>query len=222
MIREDYIIAWIKRFLQLLAQVLGLIKREQYQAAFEAIDSALQTLLDLGPDSVTTLSEGEIMARLTIGEATPVVMTKCIMLSALLQQLGTACTGLHRVEEGRDAYIKALHLMLGIVLRDGAGPLPDYAPKIQDLLAALRDQDLPVRTYAALMVYHEKEGRYGRAEDALHELLVAAPDNPGATEMAIGFYERLLAQDDATLLAGDLPRAEVLSGLAEVRARRCQ
>ena len=47
MIREDYILAWIKRFLELLAQVLGLVKREQYQAALEAIDCALQTLLDL-------------------------------------------------------------------------------------------------------------------------------------------------------------------------------
>ena len=28
------------------------------------------------------------MARLTVGEATPLVMTKCVMLSALLQQLG--------------------------------------------------------------------------------------------------------------------------------------
>ncbi len=219
MIREDYIISWIKRFIQVLAQIMGLMKQEQYQAAIQEIDAALQTLLDLGPDTIASLSDGEIMARLTVGEATQVVQTKCLMLAALLKQLALACRAQQRFEESHDCFLKALHIMLGIGVREDAGPLPDYAPKVEELLESLKGQELPPRTYAALVVYREQRGEFALAEDALHELMQVVPENSAAKEVGVGFYERLLARPDPELVAGNLPRSEVEAGLAEIRAR---
>src|SRR5512135_1560985 len=104
MIREDYIIGWIKRFLQMLAQIVGLVKAEQYDQAIQNIDAALQTLLDLGPDTVLTLSEGQIMARLIVGEPTQLVQAKCILLAATLDQLGLVLKAQNRTEQSRDCF----------------------------------------------------------------------------------------------------------------------
>ncbi len=220
MIREDYILSWIRRFLEMLAQIIGLVKADQYEAAIKAIDGALQTLLDLGPDSITTLSEGQIMARLTLGEPTQVVQAKCVMLAAVLQQLGIVCAAQRRTEESRDCLIKALHIMLGVSLGQEANPLPDYAPKLEDLTNQLKGQELPARTYAALMHYYEQAGAYGKAEDALFALRDSGFEP--AREIGVAFYERLLAQSDSTLSAGNLPRPEVEAGLAELSGKSRQ
>jgi hypothetical protein len=220
MIREDYIIGWIKRFVQLLAQIVGMVRQEKYQAAMQAIEGALQTLLDLGPDSIITLSEGQILARLTVGGPTQLVQTKCIMLAAILEQLALALAAQNRASESRDCRIKALHIMLGITLNEEPAPLPEYAPKVEVLAAALKGETLPPRTYGALLHFFEHIGDYAKAEDALYMLRDAQKDETLTEEVGVAFYERLLAQSDASLITGNLPRAEVESGLAQLRATR--
>ncbi len=218
MIREDYIISWIKRFIQLLAQIVGLVKQEQYQAAIQAIDGALQTLLDLGPDAVVSLSEGQILARLTLGEPTQLVQAKCAMLAAILQQLGIALAAQNRNEESRDCRVKALHLTLGLLQGETLAALPEYAPKVEDLVGVLKEENLPPRTYGALLLYYEQKGEYAKAEDALYALREAEKNQALTNEVGAAFYERLLRQSDEALRAGNLPRAEVISGLAQWRA----
>ncbi len=66
----------------------------------------------------------------------------------------------------------------------------------------------------------EAVGRYADAEDALFEAIDAAPDDSGPIDSGILFYQRLLAKDDAELEAGDLPRDEVKTGLAELLGRQ--
>ena len=68
MIRQDYILEWIKRYIRWLAEIVGLVRAQDYEAAIRRIDLALRTLLEVGSDSVTDLSEGEILARLTVGD----------------------------------------------------------------------------------------------------------------------------------------------------------
>jgi tetratricopeptide (TPR) repeat protein len=218
MIREDYIIDWIKRYVRMLAQIVGLVKTEQYQAALGAIEGALQTLLDLGPDAVLSLSEGQILARLTIGGPTQIVREKCVVLAALLDQLGIVGAAQNRREESVECHLKALHIMLGLRLGEETLPLPDYAPRIEDLAARLKERHLPGRTSAALMLYYESQGSFAPAEDALYAMLDADPANATAVEIGVAFYERLLARSDAELIAGQLPRGEVEEGLAKIRA----
>jgi hypothetical protein len=218
MIREDYIVDWIKRYVQILAQIAGLVKTEQYELALRSIEGALQTLLDLGPDSVLALSEGQIMARLSMGGPTQIVRDKCVVLAALLEQLGNVGAAQNRRSESVGCYLKALHILLGLRLGEEPQPLPDYAPRIEDLAARLKEETLPGRTYAALTLYYESQGAFATAEDALYALLEAEPGNPNAIEIGIAFYERLRSRSDAELDAGRLPRAEVEEGLAKIRA----
>ena len=218
MIREDYIIDWIKRYVLMLAQIVGLVKTEHYPAALRAIEGALQTLLDLGPDSVLSLSEGQIMARLSIGGPTQIVRDKCVILAALLEQLGIVGAAQDRRRESVECHLKALHIMLGLRLGEETQSLPGYAPRVEDLAARLKEERLPGRTYAALMLYYEAQASFAPAEDALYALLETEPDSPNGVDIGIAFYERLLARSDAELIAGHLPRQEVEEGLAKIQA----
>jgi hypothetical protein len=218
MIREDYVLGWIKRFVRLLAEIAGLVKADQHRAAAQRIDLALRELLGLGADSLQSLSEGEIMARLTLGEATQLVREKCLILATLLDHLGTVLAGQDRHSEARECLLKALHILLGIMLQPDNPALPEYAPRVETLCEKLANTDLPSRTYAALMLYHEQIGLFAKAEDDLFALREAAPTDADVVEMGVAFYQRLLARDDAALDAGNLPRAEIEAGLAELRS----
>ena len=113
-----------------------------------------------------------------------------------------------------------MHLLLEVLLHEGATALPDFVPRLEMLLAGLRGQPLPPRACAAVMLQYELVGEYAKAEDALFALLESEPENPALIELGFAFYERLLRQSDAALSAGNLPRAEVEAGLSELRARR--
>jgi hypothetical protein len=70
------------------------------------------------------------------------------------------------------------------------------------------------------MHHYERTGEFAKAEDALFAMLDVEPNNWGIVEFGLAFYERLQRQSDATLVAGNLPRAELEAGLTELRDRK--
>jgi len=219
LLKHDYILEWIKRYVQWLAQILGFIRAQDFEAAMQRVDLALRTLLGVGPDSVTTLTEGEILARLTLEDPPPLVREKCVIVAALLQQLGEVCAAQQREAASHDCYLKALQIVLGLRLRPEESLLPEFAPRVTDLARRLRGAAVPPRTHAALLIYYEQERQFDQAEDALFALLETAPQAADSVAIGLGFYERLRVLSDEVLAQGGLPRAEVEAGLAELRAR---
>ena len=135
MIREDYILAWIKRYVQWLMEIAGLVQAQNYQGAIRRIDLVLRALLDLGPDSVTSLSEGEILARLALGDPPQLVQERCVVIAVALRQLGHIAAAQGRSDTARDCRLKALHLVLGLRLQGAPTQLAEYAPPVEDLFA---------------------------------------------------------------------------------------
>jgi hypothetical protein len=219
MIRQDYLLEWIKRYVRWIAEIIGLVKAQDYEAATRRIDLVLRTLLEVGSDSVTDLSDGEILARLTIGEHGHLVQEKCMVIAALLKQLGIVTAAQERLEMSRDCFLKALHLILGLKLREEPTELLEFAPTVEELAEALKPYDLPPRTHGALMIFYERAGKFSKAEDALFAMLEAAPGHADSVEVGVAFYQRLLELGDETLTAGGLPRAEVEAGLVEIGKR---
>jgi hypothetical protein len=70
-----------------------------------------------------------------------------------------------------------------------------------------------------LMHHYERTGQFAKAEDALFDIIEAAPAHQQVLEFALAFYERLQSQTTTALEAGNLPRAEVQAGLAQIRER---
>lgn len=218
-IRDDYILNWIRRYIQWLVEIIGLVKAQDYQDALRRIDILLRTLLDLGPDSVTSLSEGQILARLTVGDPPQMVQERCAVIAAALHQLGNICEAQQRPADAQGCFLKALHLALGMRLQGVPVPLAEYVPAVEDLVDRLQPYGMPSRTWAALMLYREQHGRFDKAEDALFAMLEAAPRDRDAFEMGLGFYRRIEVLGDERLEAGGLPRAEVVAGLEDLHAR---
>lgn len=218
MIREDYLIGWIKRYLSWLAEIAGFRKAADYEAAARRADYALRELLGVGADSVVSLTEGELLARLTVDNPPPIVRDKCLLLAALLNELGHVAAAQNDPDTARHCWLKALQVALGTVFQ-GGGDLPEYAPRVETLLGHLGDATLPPHTEAALMLYQEQRGEFARAEDALFRYLEATDYAPDPLAIGRAFYHRLSVLSDEALALGGLSRAEVEAGLAELARR---
>ena len=206
--------------MQALNRIRGLKQGQDWRTAGAELDKEFQRLVGGGPQAVAALSETELISRLIQGESTHLVHDKTLMLASLLKEAGDLAIAEERTEEGRSIYMKGLRLLLQALLRQEVYECPEYVPKVEMFMLALADTPLPLETQALLMQYYERTGEFSRAEDALFAMLEMEPENQGIVEFGITFYDRIANQRDANLIAGDLPRSELESGLAELRKRR--
>jgi len=219
MIRRDYILRMIEEFAQVLARIRSLKGSQRWGEASAALDSEFKRLIGDGGQAVARLSETELLSRLVQDGPTHVVRDKTLMLTTLLKEAGDVAAAEDQVDESREYYLKALHLLLDVLARGEVFECPEFLPKVEMLYEALQAAPLPPRTYAMLMQHHERTGEFAKAENALFAMLDAEPDNEAIVEFGVAFYKRMLAQSDAALMEGKLPRAEVEEGLKELVQR---
>jgi len=220
MIRRDYILRMIEQFLQVLSKIKALKKGELWQPAAAALDEEFQKLAGKNAEAVARLGETELLALLIRGEPTQAIHTKTFMLVALLKQAGDVAAAQERFEESRNCYLKGLHLLMKALDPAEVNEIPEFVPKVEEFKSALGSELLPLSTQARLMQHYERIGDFGKAEDALFEMIEGEPENRAILDLGALFYERLLGQNDASLNAGNLPRLEIENGLAEIRERK--
>jgi len=220
MIRRDYILRMIEEFFQTLSRIKSLKGAQQWREADADIDQEFGRLIGMDAQSVAKLSETELLARLVRGEPTLAVREKTLIVATLLKEAGDVLTEQGRQEESRSSYLKGLHLLLDTLGRGEVFECPQFVPKVEEFVVALADSSLPLETQARLMQHYERTGEFAKAEDALFAMLDAEPEHAPLLELGISFYRRLESQSDARLADGNLPRAEVEAGLADLNARK--
>jgi hypothetical protein len=219
MLRRDYILRMIEEFIQMLARLNALKRGQLWNEAAGTVDEEFQRLIGAGAETVARLSETELMARIIQSGPTQAVRDKTLLLSTLLKEAGEVAAAQNRTGDSRLCYLKGLHLLLDTLAGEDVFQCPDFVPRVENFVAALRDAPLPLPTQARLMQHYERVGDFGKAEDCLFALLEGEPKNPGLLEFGSGFYRRLAGLSDARLAEGNLPRPELEAGLAELRAR---
>jgi hypothetical protein len=217
MMRRDYIIRMIEEFARALARIGALKKGERWQEAAGSVDAEFQRLVGTGPEGVAKMSETELLGRIVQGEATQSVRDKTLIVTTLLREAGDIATAQDRIEEGCACYLKGLHLLLETLARGDVFECPEFVPKVEEFLAALQDTPLPLETQGRLMEHYERAGDFGKAEDTLFAMLAMEPGNRAIVEFGLSFYDRLASHSNAILKEGNLPRAELESGRAEMR-----
>jgi len=220
MIRRDYILRRIEQFVAMLTKIAGLAKDEQWEEASSSVTGAFQRLTGVDGPEVLRMSETELLARLIQGEPTLLVEAKAFMLATLLKTSGDLLAAEGRMEESRLYYLKGLQLLLDIFGRNEIMERPDFVPTVEAFLAGLRDAPLPLPTNAMLMRHYERIGEFARAEDVLFAMVESEPANVELLDFGAAFYRRLLGLKDDASAAGNLPRAEVQAGLAELDRRK--
>ena len=218
MIRRDYILRMIEEFVQILARIKSLKQGQLWREASSRIDEEFKRLIGSGADSISQLSETELLAKLIQGEETRfAVRDKTVMLATMLREAGDLATTENRLDQARMYYLKGLHLLLDVLSREGLEDFPDFVPKVEVFVAALKDYSVPLETHGLLMQHYERTGEFAKAEDALFKMLELEPKNSALVNFGISFYQRLRGKSDNVLAEGGLPREEVESGLAELR-----
>ncbi len=220
MIRRDFLLRMIEEFAQALARIRSSKKGRRWVEACAELDAEFERLIGDSAQAVARLSEVELLARLMQDGPTHVVRDKTLMLTTLLQEAGDVAAAEGRLDESRECYLKALHLLLDVLACGEVLECPEFVPKVEMLKEALQGMALPPRTLAMLMQHHERTGEFAKAENALFAILDAEPDSGEIVEFGVAFYKRTLAQSDSALVEGALPRAEVEEGLKELLQRQ--
>ena len=219
MLRRDYILQMIEECIQALAQIRALRKDRRWEEARVAVDAQCEKLAAAGAQSLARLSETELLARLALDQPTQTVRERLFLVISLLQEAGEIAKAEGRPAVAREIYLKALHLLLDVSAQDEAGKHPAFVPRAEELVNALAGAPMPVRTQVLLMRHYESTGQWAKAEDTLFSILDATKDDPASLEFGAAFYQRILGQNEAMLLAGNLPRAEAEEGLRELQRR---
>src|SRR4051812_3782933 len=215
---QDYILRQIQLAGQAWARIVRLIKDRQFETAHMVLDQAYRQLLGLVPEAVLERTPNDLIARLRFGEAPAAGRDKCLALATLLRASGDTAAAEGDSVTAIDAYHKALLVLLDTALRDPSLALPDYVPTVESLDAELSAHALPITTRQELLLYYEQAGGYAKAEDTLWAMLQATPGDCALVGGGRALYTRLQQLSDAALIAGNLPRAEVDGGLADLGA----
>jgi hypothetical protein len=222
MIRRDYILRMLAEFFEVLSRIRSLRKGQKWHEAALLTDQELERLLHGDAKSIVSLSETELLARLIAGETTLAVREKTLVLVTLLKEAGDVAAAQSAPDEGRSYYLKGLHLLLWVLAREEASDFPEFVPQVEVFLGSLGVFPLPISTQAMLMQHYERVGEFGKAEDILFSMIEAQPGSPDLLDFAVRFYERLQIQSNDALAAGNLPRAELEAGLAQVRGLKAK
>jgi len=218
MIRRDYIIRLIEEFVEALARIRALKNERRTGEAALLTEEEFKRISGIDSESLLKLSETELLAKLIQDDALQSVREKIFFLTTLLKEAGDIAVAEGRTVESRACYLKGLHLLLDSLARANAFEQPEFVPKVELFVDAL--DEIPLQTSVLLMEHYERTGQFAKAEDSLFAILDAEPENTAALEFGISFYNRLLGQTDSQLNDGNLPRAEVESGLAELHDRQ--
>jgi hypothetical protein len=220
MIRRDYILQMIEECIQALRQIRLLRQDRRWEEARMAVDAQCEKLAADGAQKLAQLSETELLARLALDQPTQTVRARLFLLISLLQEGADIAAAEGRMADAREIGLKALHLLLDVSAQKDPGGHPAFVPRVDALVLSLAGAPMPVRTQALLMRHYESTGQWAKAEDTLFSILDATKDDPASLEFGREFYQRILGQNDAMLLAGNLPRAEAEEGLREMQRRK--
>src|SRR5215475_11287557 len=148
MIRRDYILRMIEEFFQALSKIKSFKNAQQWREAVASVDEEFRRLLGSDAVAVSQLSETELLARVVQGEPTLAVREKILIVATLLKEAGDVLTGQGRTAEAQISYLKGLHLLLDTLGRGEVFECPQFVPKVEEFMIALRDSELPIETHA--------------------------------------------------------------------------
>lgn len=223
MVERDYILRLIKQMTDALAIVFRLERGGDPHEALRVVDQTYQQLLGLDAATISSLPPDALLALIRSSGAgyqgQRAIAERLTVLANLLQAEGDIYETMEQADNSATRRLKALDIQLAILT--GEDPTSERAASsVATLLERLDEYELPPRTKQLLWQHFEQMGDFARAENWMYELLEDAHAPAGVLEQALEFYRRLLEQSDADLILGNLPRAEVETGLAQLEAGR--
>jgi hypothetical protein len=149
--RRDYVMRIIEEVGRILARISA--KRRQGDsddAALETVVFGLQRLFNLDADQIFSLTPDQHFAMLADDESAEFARDKVLLYAALSTAAGSIYARLGKPAMARATFLNALRFTLRARAMISSAGLPDYTPKISELLDALKDERLDAETAALL------------------------------------------------------------------------
>ncbi len=214
MIHNDYIMKMIAQLAKAMQQILSLRASGREDDAMREIDLTMQRIVGLNSQLVNTLSPESL--RETLRGGTDLDVGKALVIGDLLMQEGEILRERGQDEEADERYFRALFLYGESFAEELKLDASEYVEKVSRALFELNDYALPAELRRNAVHFYETAGKYAAAEDVVFDMIEDEEDSEEAVEFGKAFYERLLERSDEELAKGNLPRDEVLDGLARL------
>lgn len=140
--RRDYILRIIDEVGRILARVVFKRRAGSDQEALEGVVLGCERLFGLDADQIFLLSPEQQVARLTEDAPPELARDKMLLYAALNAEAGRIYQRLGRAPLARASFTLALRLTIKARVRFPTDALPDYAPKVPDLVSALAGEPL--------------------------------------------------------------------------------
>jgi hypothetical protein len=211
MIRRDFVLRSIQQMAQVLARVLHLKDRQEYEQALREVGQGLREFSGSEPGRSPALSLEDWIAlcRKHPDSAGGLMLS----VADLLAEQGEMFLLDNRPAESMQARWLALGLLIEALLKEECFVTTALVAKVDTLIGQCREGPLPADVVRRLVSYYEARGQFASAEDALYEWL-ETKDSDAPAEGVL-FYERVAALSDATLANGGFSRPEVSQGLLD-------
>lgn len=209
MIQRDYILRMLDTFAKVLAKALLLKEQKFFDDAAKELDHAGKVVFGNDYPIIKNFSEDDLLKLLTSNQG--VDRERCKALARIFKAEGELLESKGLEPSAR--YRQALVLNIEIVNQDSN----DSELLMEDiawLLNKINLHELPVSFRRRLFSYYETIGRYDKAENILHDLIIT--DNQEAKDAGVLFYSRLMKISDNELLRGGLSREEVTEAMNEL------
>ena len=219
MYQKDYIMRDIEQLSGVLAKILFNKTVKNYAQALMEIEAALQNLTGADPNDIMKKNEDELLAMLMVKGSLDA--EKALIIAELLREKAD----IMELENGfTDTVLttnqKSLFLYSKALMQRKEFRTLSQLEKIQTVVDKIAKYKIPGHIQYALFQYFELIGDFGKAEDALFELITL--NHPDILKEGIEFYNRLINKPDKYLEDGNLPRSEVIEGLAHLQELSCK
>jgi tetratricopeptide (TPR) repeat protein len=213
--QRDYLMRQIEQAARAVAAILKRALGGDPDGALAMFDEAYQPLLGISARVVSTLTDEQLVTLLTSGSSPDLRRVVSVLEVVKAEADVNGMRG--DAKAATTGYRRSLSLAAYV-----AGHSDDQLDGglAADLVQRADSLQLTAEQRLGLARVLEALGRYADAEDQLFEAIDAMPDDTRPIDTGILFYQRLLAMDDDALEAGDLPRDEVKTGLAELLRRQ--
>ena len=214
MIEQDYFMRMVSMLAKMLTRIVFLKNQKDFPHALLEIQATGRTLLGIDHALIRQLGPAQLMGLL--GTDPSLAIPKSYILGLLLKEEAEIRSMMGEEDEAGLLNLKSLELLVDAWLQEGKALAPEHMDHVDAVLAGLARCALPGGLLEKVMSYHEGTGHFDRAENVLFDILAARPE---FAPEGMQFYRRLLMKSDGDLRAGNLPREEILEGIAELKIR---
>lgn len=148
--RRDYLLRIIEEITQMVARIVFKRRVGADQEALQIVVQGFQRLFNMPAEQLFTFTPDHHFVMLTLDEPPDIARDKVLLYAALSNEAGQIYRKMGNEAMARATFTNALRFALKARTFAVDGPAPEFAPKVEDLVAALGADTLDEETKALL------------------------------------------------------------------------